>query len=150
MRLSEKIWELRKAAGLSQEQLAEKLDITRQSISKWESGESLPEIERLVELSKVFHVTVDYLVNDGIAGPEQIPKNSSKIEDTENESLSDVRPIKRNKAITFFKYVLIVLAIYMVVFALAMLTRSFWAIPFFGMLGTAVSIIVILMLIKKR
>ena len=67
MHLSKRIFELRKAKGLSQEQLAEKIGVSRQSISKWESGESTPEMERLVELSKVFNVTTDYLLkpNEG-------------------------------------------------------------------------------------
>ncbi len=62
MSLSKKVYELRKANNLSQEQLAEKVNVSRQSISKWESGETVPEIERVVELSKVFHVSTDYLL----------------------------------------------------------------------------------------
>lgn len=62
MKLPEKIYELRKAGHLSQEQLAEKIGVSRQSISKWESGESSPELERLVALSQVFNVTTDYLL----------------------------------------------------------------------------------------
>jgi Predicted transcriptional regulators len=62
MSLSEKIFELRKSNGMSQEQLAEKIGISRQSVSKWESGDSTPELERLVELSKVFNVSTDYLL----------------------------------------------------------------------------------------
>lgn len=62
MKLAEKIYELRKANGMSQEQLAEKLNVSRQSISKWESGDSSPEIERVVELSNVFNVSTDYLL----------------------------------------------------------------------------------------
>lgn len=62
MNLSEKIFELRKAHGMSQEQLAEKMNVSRQSISKWESGESLPDVDRLPELSRVFSVTTDYLL----------------------------------------------------------------------------------------
>ena len=64
MNLSNKIYEMRKAHGLSQEQLAEKLDVSRQSVSKWESGESIPELERLVEISKIFNVTTDYLLKE--------------------------------------------------------------------------------------
>lgn len=64
MKLPEKIYELRKANNLSQEQLAEKLGVSRQSISKWESGESSPECERLAALSQVFHVSTDYLLKD--------------------------------------------------------------------------------------
>ena len=62
MNLSKKIFELRKANGMSQEQLAEKIGVSRQSISKWESGDSTPEMERLVELSRVFEVSTDYLL----------------------------------------------------------------------------------------
>lgn len=62
MSLSEKIYELRKAGNLSQEQLAEKVNVSRQSVSKWESGETIPEVERVVELSKIFNVSTDYLL----------------------------------------------------------------------------------------
>lgn len=62
MDISQKILELRKAQGLSQEQLAGKLNVSRQSVSKWETSESLPDVERLVEISKVFNVSTDYLL----------------------------------------------------------------------------------------
>lgn len=62
MSLSKKIYELRKSNGMSQEVLAEKINVSRQSISKWESGETVPEIDRIIELSKVFGVSTDYLL----------------------------------------------------------------------------------------
>ena len=65
MNLSIKIYELRKAKGMSQEKLAELVGVSRQSISKWESGETIPELERLVELSRIFEVTTDYLLKPG-------------------------------------------------------------------------------------
>lgn len=150
MRLSEKILELRKTSGFSQEQLAEKLDITRQSISKWESGESLPEIERLIELSRVFNVTVDYLVNESTGYETEIARGIPSAEEINRENASIINPGKGGKALSIFQYVLIVLAIYMITFALAMITKSFWAIPFFGMIGTAVSIVVVLCLVKRK
>lgn len=64
MSLAEKILQLRKQQGVSQEELAEKVGVSRQAISKWETGESTPELERVVKLSKVFQVTTDYLLND--------------------------------------------------------------------------------------
>lgn len=67
MTLSMKIYELRKSSHLSQEQLAEKIGVSRQSISKWESGESSPELERLIVLSQVFNVSTDYLLKDNEA-----------------------------------------------------------------------------------
>ena len=64
MNLSEKVFEMRKAQGMSQEQLAEKLGVSRQSVSKWEAGDSIPELERVVALSKIFNVTTDYLLKE--------------------------------------------------------------------------------------
>ena len=60
MEFAEKLIALRKSRELTQEQLAEQLNVSRQSISKWESGQVIPEVEKIVELSKAFDVTVDY------------------------------------------------------------------------------------------
>ena len=62
MNLAEKIIFERKKVGFSQEQLAERLGITRQAVSKWEAGSTIPEISKLLALSEVFHVSIDYLV----------------------------------------------------------------------------------------
>ena len=62
--LSEKLYKLRKNSCLSQEQLAEKLNVSRQAISKWESGTAVPESEKLVTISNYFGVSVDYLLKD--------------------------------------------------------------------------------------
>ena len=64
MALSEKLYELRKKSGLSQEQLAEQLDVSRQAISKWESGKAVPESNTLISISKFFNVTLDYLMKE--------------------------------------------------------------------------------------
>jgi len=64
MKLAEKLFELRKEKGWSQEKLAEQINVSRQSISKWESGQVLPEIEKIIEISKIFQVTTDYLLLD--------------------------------------------------------------------------------------
>lgn len=64
MALSEKIYTLRKKSGLSQEQLAEQLHVSRQAISKWESGASVPESEKLIALSTYFDVSLDDLVKE--------------------------------------------------------------------------------------
>ena len=62
--LSEKLYKLRKNSGLSQEQLAEQLNVSRQAISKWEQGTAVPESEKLISISNYFDVTVDYLLKD--------------------------------------------------------------------------------------
>jgi len=71
MNFSEKLISLRRKAGLSQEQLAAQLDVTRQSVSKWESGSAVPELGKLIALSDFFGVTIDYLVKDTVTEPER-------------------------------------------------------------------------------
>ncbi|MCB2313591.1 helix-turn-helix domain-containing protein [Clostridium tagluense] len=61
---SEKLQRLRKEKALSQEQLAELLNVSRQSVSKWESGQTYPEINKLIILSDLFKITMDDLVKD--------------------------------------------------------------------------------------
>lgn len=62
--LSEKIYTLRRKSGLSQEQLAEKIGVSRQAISKWEGGLSVPELEKIRALSDFFHVSIDELTRE--------------------------------------------------------------------------------------
>ena len=64
MALSEKLYELRKKGGLSQEQLAEQLGVSRQAVSKWESGKAVPESDTLISISKYFNVSLDYLMKE--------------------------------------------------------------------------------------
>ena len=66
MILADKIIELRKRAGWSQEDLAEKLDVSRQSISKWESAQSVPDMNKIIKLSELFGVSTDYLLKDNL------------------------------------------------------------------------------------
>lgn len=62
--LSEKIYTLRRKNGLSQEQLAEKIGVSRQAISKWEGGLSTPELDKLRALSECFQITIDELISE--------------------------------------------------------------------------------------
>ncbi|MCR1899691.1 helix-turn-helix domain-containing protein [Irregularibacter muris] len=72
MNFSERLRLLRKEKGLSQEKLAELLNVSRQSVSKWESGQSYPEIDKLITLSDLFKITLDDLIkgkkSEDIAG----------------------------------------------------------------------------------
>ena len=71
MTFGEKIQKLRKEAGLSQEDLSYQLGVSRQAISKWERDNRYPETEKIVRMSKIFNVTLDYLLNDeGTHTPE--------------------------------------------------------------------------------
>lgn len=64
MKLSDKIIGLRKSNGMSQEDLAEKLNVSRQAISRWESGTAMPDASNILQLSKLFGVTTDYLLKN--------------------------------------------------------------------------------------
>ena len=64
MILADKIIELRKKNGLSQEELAEKLNVSRQSISKWEGAQSIPDMNKILKLSDLYSVSTDYLLKD--------------------------------------------------------------------------------------
>ena len=70
MILADKIVELRKKNGWSQEELAEQLGVSRQAVSKWEGGASIPDLDKIVRLSGVFGVSTDYLLKDEIERSE--------------------------------------------------------------------------------
>lgn len=81
MSISEKIQQLRKKNGFSQEQLAEKLEVSRQAVSKWENGTSFPDIEKLVLISELFQVSTDSLVKDEeVFKPNQLVQQSIHIQ----------------------------------------------------------------------
>ncbi len=74
MKLSEKIIKLRKNNGMSQEDLADRLQISRQSISRWENGSAKPDADNILQLSKLFGVSTDYLLHDEYESDNDLPK----------------------------------------------------------------------------
>jgi transcriptional regulator with XRE-family HTH domain len=70
MKLADKISKLRKQIGWSQEELAEKMNVSRQSVSKWESASSIPDMNKIIRLSEIFSVSTDYLLKDEIETSE--------------------------------------------------------------------------------
>ena len=79
MKLSEKIVNLRKARNMSQEELAEKLGVSRQAVSRWEVGSALPDASNILQLSKLFGVSADYLLNDDYKGEAPAPIKSKSV-----------------------------------------------------------------------
>ncbi len=73
MKLNEKIYQLRKKSGMSQEETAGRLNISRQALSRWENGTAQPAANNIVEISKLFGVTTDYLLNDDYKSDDDIP-----------------------------------------------------------------------------
>ena len=74
MKLSEKIVGLRKINGWSQETLAEKVNVSRQAVSRWENGTAQPDASNILQLSKLFGVSADYLLNDAYESDYDLPK----------------------------------------------------------------------------
>jgi len=82
MNLGEKILHLRKLSGMSQEELASQITVSRQAISKWELGESIPDTDNVVQLCRLFNVSADYLLNDDVESDMDIPvvrENSDRL-----------------------------------------------------------------------
>ena len=78
MALGEKIQKLRKQQGLSQEALAEKIAVARQTVSKWELGQSAPDLNFVVQLSGIFGVSCDYLMKEHMLEPDPLLCNNKK------------------------------------------------------------------------
>ena len=87
MTFSEKLTGLRRKSGMSQEQLADRLGVTRQSVSKWEGGTAMPELVKLISLSELFGVSVDYLVKDWMEEPDNPCGGSGEISSKQAERL---------------------------------------------------------------
>ena len=88
MTLGEKISALRNQHEMSQGDLAEKMNVSRQSISKWETDTSVPELDKLIQLSEVFHITLDELVKG------DVPPTHEENEDTEPENKVPAQPVQ--------------------------------------------------------
>ena len=76
MILADKIIDLRKKEGLSQEELANKLGVSRQSVSKWEGAQSTPDMDKIIKLADLFGVSTDYLLRDEIDAPAAAPSEA--------------------------------------------------------------------------
>lgn len=103
MTMAEKLIALRKSRGWSQEDLAERLDVSRQSVSKWESGASLPDLDRVLNLSRLFGVSTDYLLRDEL---EREPEQVSTAEPVAPvEPVEDGRPVEAEEAEAYLSLV---------------------------------------------
>ena len=85
MKLNEKIFSCRKRASLSQEELAARIGVSRQAVSKWELGTAVPELDKLLALAKEFSVTTDWLLSDEFEDAEE--DNFEQAEDERSEQL---------------------------------------------------------------
>ncbi len=112
MIFAEKLMDLRKKSGWSQEELAEKLGVSRQSVSKWESAQSIPDLSRILEIARLFSVSTDYLLKDEMEAeprdtlPEE-PSSERRISmEDANQYLSTVQQMARWNTIGVFLCIL--------------------------------------------
>lgn len=96
MILADKIIQLRKKCGWSQEELAEKMGVSRQSVSKWEGALSVPDLDKILLMSRIFGVSTDYLLKDEIEEAEYFPQ-----EDREEDSGTGTRRVPMEEASAF-------------------------------------------------
>lgn len=119
IKTADRLIEFRKAKGLSQEALAEKLGVSRQAISKWERGESSPDTDNLIALANVYGITLDELLNSQNA-QEIISKQKSQDDEKQAEDKKEKKEKKPSiypelgKALFKFPFWLIVIAMYVI------------------------------------
>ena len=106
MKFNEKLVKLRKEAGLSQEELGNKLNVARQTVSKWELGETTPEMDKLVKMSEIFNITLDELIKE-----ENV---NEKINNTNSQKLAGL-VIEILKGIGIFLIALLIISILLII-----------------------------------
>ena len=113
MILADKIIKLRKEKGMSQEELAERLNVSRQAVSKWECNETVPDIQNIIQLSNLFEVTTDYLLKDNI---ESTDGNTMY---TSSDNSKNTTSEKRGCALAWWEissaYWVLILAVYLLI-----------------------------------
>ena len=85
MEFGNRLYELRKQKGLSQEELANRLDVTRQTVSKWELGDSTPDMDKLVALGELFEISLDEMVLGKVPVTTKLDELGTKVMTTENK-----------------------------------------------------------------
>ena len=99
MILADKITDLRKKNGWSQEDLAEKLGVSRQSVSKWESAQSIPDMNKILKMPELFGVTTDYLLKDSIENAVETVSDAPDI--SEEIQRKPLTPVSMEEADAF-------------------------------------------------
>ena len=114
MNFGEKLAFLRKQRGMTQMELAEKLDISRQAVSKWERGTAEPSIENLINIGKLFDISVDDLVNDNPYS-QDVPTEQAAVKENQVESVSQEPEKRRFSLLHVFAAASCVLAVCVIV-----------------------------------
>ncbi len=122
MKFGDNLKKLRKSKKLSQEDLAEKMRVSRQSVSKWETGEAYPEMNNILELCKIFHCCINDLVNDKIIDKEGLDEETkNNVVKLQKEEQQKIKGLSKTIAIAskigniFCKIALLFIVLIMIV-----------------------------------
>lgn len=118
MKFNEKLVMLRKQNNLSQEQLAEQLNVARQTVSKWELGETTPEMDKLIKMSEIFKISLDELMKEETQGETVNDPNN-----TNSQKLAGMT-IKILKEIGIFFIIIVIMYIILIVAGLVAFNRT--------------------------
>ena len=128
MEFNNKLYELRKQKGFSQEELANRLNVSRQTVSKWEVGDSTPDMEKLIAISDLFGISLDELVLDKAPEPASAPQpaNSELYTDIKEKVLTDENRKKAKKGLKIGAIILgVFLAIDLISFVIYVALNGF-------------------------
>lgn len=123
MEFNNRLYELRKQKGLSQEELANRLNVSRQTVSKWEIGDSTPDMEKLVALSDLFEVSIDELVTGKVRTAYENTNTASETLHTLEEKI--LTPDNKKKAKHFLKIGGIILGVVLIIDIISFLVYFF-------------------------
>lgn len=146
MILADKIIRLRKKNGYSQEELAEKMNVSRQAVSKWEAAQSIPDLEKILQLSRLFGVTTDYLLKDEIENEEYDDASDSGVRKV---SLDEARDYVESRKTASVRIAVATMLCFLSVFPLMLLGAASEAGGFWlsedqaGVIGLAVMLITV-------
>lgn len=123
MKFNEKLFELRREKGYSQEELADKLNVARQTISKWENGTTTPDFDNLIELSKLFEISIDDFVGNDFSKEKQREDLDEIDENDKNIILEEEKEQQENKKKRVRKIFLILFIIATIIFSVKVIKR---------------------------
>ena len=119
MEFHNKLYHLRKQKGLSQEELANRLNVSRQTISKWEVGDSTPDMEKLIAISDMFQISLDELVMDKVQTQTgETPSKAEIVKELKEKVLTDE---KKKKAKKVLKIAAIILGVIVLIDVISMI-----------------------------
>ncbi len=128
MKFHEKIYHCRKKSGMSQEELAEKLGVSRQAVSKWETGEAVPEFNKVKQLKEIFDVSFDWLLSEN----DEAETNEAKTVQTENTFENKLMKQNQKFLNIYLKTYMILCAAMLLIIGCGLIVFTIYSISFYS------------------